>query len=379
MNATTRPPRRLKVLVVDDERISRRLMRAALESEFDLLEAADGAEAVEAFKTFLPDVVLLDVDMPVLDGVAAARQIRELAQNRFVAIFVISSAEEQPTLIRALGAGADDFLPKPFNANVFMPKLAVFMRLRDQQERILAQNHALDAYQQETRADHAIAAQIFTRMSSRAAHDPGLRMMMSSLLGDFNGDAILSAVTPRGQLRLLLADVTGHGLMGALGTLPLGTTFYTSTESGLPLLETTQRINRELTLLMPTNLFSAGVFIELDRAAGEVTLINAGMPPVFVVSADGVREVTSTNVPLGIVQGMELNVVRLRVQPGDHVYAMSDGIVERKGPNGDLFGSERVRALLETVKPTEAFDALVAAVGAFSNDADDVTLLAVKV
>ncbi|MFZ5444027.1 MAG: PP2C family protein-serine/threonine phosphatase [Myxococcota bacterium] len=371
--------RRLRILVADDERLSRRLIVANLEQEFELVEAEDGQEAVELFEKTAPDAVLLDVQMPRMDGVEVTRAIKAMTGERFVPIFLISGLEEQSTLIRGLAAGADDFLPKPFNKRVFKPKLDVFLRLQEMQRRLVKQNEALEAFQRETRAEHAVAAQVFERMLCRGAlTDPRVRVLLSPL-SVFNGDTVLAATTPRGAFRLLLADVSGHGLTGALGTLPLMTLFHAATEAGESMRDCAMRLNAELKAMLPPQLFCGAVMLELDREAGRLDVLNAGMPPLLIPRNE-MLAASSVNIPLGISRTWEPSIQTFEVEPDDRLFVMSDGVVEASNAAGEIFGLERVKETLLQTEPTTAFDVLIDAVKQHAGgQSDDLSLVKVRV
>lgn len=374
---TALPIAPLKVLVVDDDPISRLVVARSLSQRFEVLQAADGLEAVNLFARHQPDAVVLDVEMPVMDGIAATRRIKALAGDALVPVFLLSGAESVSTLARGLEAGADDFLPKPFDVRVFVPKLQVFLRLRAQHQRIVEQHRALDQYQRTTEFEHQLAGRIFERLSGRADLT-GLRAHLSPVTR-FNGDTLLAARTPSGAQRVLIADLTGHGLVAAIASMPLGSLFYDSTERGEPLQATLSRINHELHAALPRSVFAAVAVVEFDPEWGVVSIINAGMPPVFIRTPSTLIEVPSEAVPLAVVPELQLPVRRFDAVPGSCVFAMSDGIVERTGLDDELFGVERVRAVLSAVAPADGFDALLRKVCAFSPGDDDVTLVAVTI
>ncbi len=115
MNAQGRRNQPL-VLVVDDEDVMRLLARESLEQAgFAVMEAADGAEAVEVFQDVQPDIVLLDVKMPVLDGFGACARLRETASGLHTPILVMTGLDDVDSIERAYRAGATDFVNKPIN------------------------------------------------------------------------------------------------------------------------------------------------------------------------------------------------------------------------------------------------------------------------
>jgi two-component system, OmpR family, KDP operon response regulator KdpE len=114
-----------RLLVVDDERPIRKFLRASLEGEFDLHEAANGQEALIAVTSFRPDIIILDLGLPDMDGVEVTRRLREWTQ---IPIIVISVREQEQEKIAALDAGADDYLTKPFGVGELMARLRVALR-----------------------------------------------------------------------------------------------------------------------------------------------------------------------------------------------------------------------------------------------------------
>lgn len=123
-------PRR--ILVIDDELAIRRFLRASLNSdEYELIEAENGQQGIHATATKNPDVVLLDLGLPDMDGVEVARSIREWSQ---VPIIVLSARGREQDKIDALDAGADDYLTKPFGVGELMARIRVALRHASKQE-----------------------------------------------------------------------------------------------------------------------------------------------------------------------------------------------------------------------------------------------------
>lgn len=118
--------KKIKVLVVDDEPKIRMLIRANLEArDYEVYLAQDGVEAVEMAGRVDPDVIVLDVNMPRMDGIEACRRIREWAD---MPIIILSVREEEKDKVRALDEGADDYLTKPFGIEELLARIRVALR-----------------------------------------------------------------------------------------------------------------------------------------------------------------------------------------------------------------------------------------------------------
>lgn len=114
------------VLVVDDDRAIRRLLRTSLTAHgYVVREAETGRGALQDVTAYRPDVIILDLGLPDLDGVEVTRQLREWSQ---VPVIILSVREHEEDKIAALDAGADDYLTKPFGVGELMARLRVALR-----------------------------------------------------------------------------------------------------------------------------------------------------------------------------------------------------------------------------------------------------------
>lgn len=116
----------LRVLVVDDERAIRRYLHAALNAQgYTVFEASSGKDALNMTATERPDLIILDLGLPDLDGVEVTRQLREWTG---IPIIILSVREQEVDKISALDAGADDYLTKPFSSGELMARIRAALR-----------------------------------------------------------------------------------------------------------------------------------------------------------------------------------------------------------------------------------------------------------
>lgn len=117
---------RRRILVVDDEPKIRLFIRASLEANgYDVYLAQDGIEAVDKAASVLPDLIVLDVNMPRMDGIEACRRIREWTD---IPIIILSVRGDEKDKVRALDEGADDYVTKPFGVQELLARIRVALR-----------------------------------------------------------------------------------------------------------------------------------------------------------------------------------------------------------------------------------------------------------
>lgn len=120
-----------RILVVDDERPIRRFLRASLSGQYEIIESGTGEEAIRAVANERPDLIILDLGLPDIDGVEVTRRLREWTN---IPIIIVSVREQEVDKIAALDAGADDYLTKPFGAGELMARIRVALRRSGQDD-----------------------------------------------------------------------------------------------------------------------------------------------------------------------------------------------------------------------------------------------------
>jgi len=132
----------LKILVVDDERPIRRFLNASLGNRYMIFEAENGEDALHAAAINHPDVILLDLGLPDMDGTDLTRRLREWTD---VPVIVISVRDSEQDKVAALDAGADDYLTKPFGTSELLARIRVALRRsnKSENESVVYQNDDL--------------------------------------------------------------------------------------------------------------------------------------------------------------------------------------------------------------------------------------------
>src|ERR687896_2591111 len=125
------------VLVVDDVPANRELLEGHLDDlGYDVRQARDGLEALDAIAAEEPDLILLDIDMPRLDGISVCERLKAHPIRRLIPIVILTASSDRDTRLRGIAAGADDFLSKPFDAKELLVRARVLLRQRELNRRL---------------------------------------------------------------------------------------------------------------------------------------------------------------------------------------------------------------------------------------------------
>src|SRR6185436_12357915 len=137
-------PRKPKVLIADDDWLNRDLLENYLtRMGADVISTTDGSKAVELATGDPPDLILMDMQMPRMDGLEACRQLKSNPVTQFVPLVIITAMEGDEEKIKALEAGADDFITKPFSSFLLMTRLRALLKIKQLNDQLQARNRLL--------------------------------------------------------------------------------------------------------------------------------------------------------------------------------------------------------------------------------------------
>lgn len=380
-------PRRLKILVADDTDTDRLILESILRKEgHSVVLARNGLEAISVYEAERPDIVLLDALMPELDGFGAARTIKQLAGDELVPIIFLTSLSDTESLVHCLDAGGDDFLSKPYNRVILQAKIKAFNRMRELHSTMLVQRDQIVSYNNRLLQEQTVAKHVFDKVAhSGCLGAKNVRYFLSSL-AVFNGDVLVAAMRPNGNMMVLLGDFTGHGLPAAMGAMPLASTFYGMVPKGFGLNDILREINGKLKTILPVGIFCCATMLDINFRKKHIKIWNGGLPDGFIYhQRDGrISPIKSTHLPLGVLSNRVFkdDCIYFDLEEDDRLFLWSDGIHEARNSQGDMFGEERLKQVFtQNRTPSQLFGEIIESVqqfvGSHEKD-DDLSLLEIR-
>jgi sigma-B regulation protein RsbU (phosphoserine phosphatase) len=366
-----------RILVVDDDAAMLRTVERVLGPHHSVGTADGGEAALRLARGLAPELAILDVNMPGMDGFELLARLRA-EHPGLDAIFMTGVVHElDESLVRSIRERAFYFIQKPFERELLLALVERCLELR----RLLALDRS-----HRTRLESELAAARTFQQGLLPA--PSARVGSLSVAwryepcSELGGDFVDHATDGAGRLALALADVSGHGVSAAMLTSVVKSAFQGARADGFHPLAVVRRV---ASAVQP---FDEGRFVTLFCArldpSGELEYVNAGHPPALLLpppAAPGPLEPLGLTGPLVSPAfpevGWELG--RRSLRPGARLLVVSDGLLEARGPEG-LFGEARLAALAgrSTGEPRELLAELVSAVTAFAAGRpldDDLTLL----
>lgn len=362
------------ILAVDDTPINLNIIKAALGREFTIKAATSGPVALKIARSQQPDLILLDIMMPDMDGYEVCRLLRDTPDTRDIPIIFTTALSEVDDEVKGLELGAVDYISKPINPAILRARVRTQLALRQAQAELQQKNRRLQN-------ERETVESIVVKMRSDSNFDNRHLRYLVSPVEETNGDILLSAFRPDGTQHLLLGDFTGHGLPAAIGGPLVSHLFYSMTDRNCAANEIIAELNEVLCRQLPANIFLASALVEIAPARDSFKLWNAGLQNPLVIHQDGKHSrYDSTSPPLGIISHLPAtDCHQATAIAGERLYLFSDGIIESTNSDNEMFGYDRLEhCLAEITQSNSPLEQLLKTVEHFSHSAhqtDDITLV----
>ena len=370
-----------RVLVVDDVKTNVDILVHALRDEYKLSVALDGEAALRSIEKSPPDLVLLDIMMPGLDGYEVCRRLRAHESTRELPVMFLSSLEDVKDKTKGFEVGGNDYLTKPFEV------LEVKARVRSLLKAKLYADAVREAMARDLRIAREIQMGILPADLAAATRGTGLDVhAVIEPARAVGGDLYEVLRASDDRLVVALGDVSGKGIPAALFMAVAITVLRTLARQIAEPDEILRRLNDELAEQNPRGMFVTMQCLVFDLAARRVSCAGAGHHSLAVVSRDSPPRLAfpSSGRPAGLIPHNPIEQETLPLTPGDTFVLFSDGVSEAMTADDDFYGEERLLAVLEPMAGAtseEIVTRVLADVRTFTAGAkqsDDITMLAAR-
>ena len=335
------------ILIVDDTPANLRLLSQMLaEQGYQVRPVPDGPLALAAVRAEPPDLILLDIRMPEMNGYEVCERMKADALTRDVPIIFISALDATRDKVRAFTVGGVDYVTKPFQVEEVLARVETHLALRALQRRLQDANRKMGR-------ELALAGEVQTSFLPRGLPDiPDWQLSVTlKPARETSGDFYDFIALPNARLGIVVADVTDKGAGAAL-YMALSCTLIRTYAAEYPTQpkRVLSAVNRRILEDTNANQFVTVFYGILDPATGTLVYCNAGHCPPYLISAqDGedAQRLIRTGMPLGIFEDETWEQGVVQFTPGDVLVLYTDGITEAQNEQGAFFGEDR---LLESVK-----------------------------
>ena len=363
------------ILIVEDNPASLEIMQVRLEaSDYRVITATDGEEGLAKAQSSLPDLILLDVMMPKMDGLEVCRRLKNNDRLPFMPIIMVTAKTDTKDVIAGLEAGGDEYLTKPVDHGSLVARVKSMLRIKELHDTVIAQSTQLE---NQLKTASKIQTLFWPELPTP---EGGIRTWAVSQPASYVGGDFYDAIILSDKSVLAyVADVSGKGVPAALIMAAVSTKIRAEASLQQNLNLILRAVNGSMYELASTEgYFATVLLLKYWPRMRKIEMIRAGHINPVLVSPTGVREISGLKgVSLGVMEEVDYELAELVLEPGESLLLFSDGVTEAENASVEQFGYQRLIDQLSTSKSFPHGEGLLESVREWRGQAvvnDDLTI-----
>jgi len=333
-----------RILVVDDDRNIRKVLELHLsKAGYTVEHAENGKRCLQLVAEYPPDLVLMDMFMPVMDGMEAVKELRKNYSRGVLPVIILSSQQDKRSWAKAIQAGANDFVPKPFDKTELLARIGTNVTVGDLNNKLYQLTKDLTQKNQLLEDEKKLAAQVqriilpadlqFSSIDMDSFYHPS-----SKLAGDF-----YDAFSMRDKIIFMIGDVAELGTAAALISFAAKSILNSFGKANKTVEEIIRLTNRIICdMLGDSELYLTLVFGIFDEQTEQLSLISAGHVPIFYLRQSGTYPIEANGPPIGLDKNGSWQPFEKKFVKGDSLFLYTNGLVAAKNKHGIPFGRNQL-------------------------------------
>jgi serine phosphatase RsbU (regulator of sigma subunit) len=328
------------ILIVDDNPANVEILQMRLAANhYEIITAADGEEGLAMARDAQPDLILLDIMMPKMDGIEVCRHIRADASLPFIPIIMVTAKADSKDVVAGLEAGGDEYLTKPVDHAALVARVKSMLRIKELHDTVLEQSAQLKV-QLET------ATQIQSLFWPKIPElEAGGHIWAKSDPATYVGGDLYDVIPlPDDSLLVYVADVSGKGVPAALIMAALSTNIRSEALLQSEVDKLLGTVNNTLySLTSEEGFFATIVLGRYWPASGKLQLALGGHLQPLWIGQSGIGNLPQLKgISIGVTPDVHYEKREILLPPGEAVLFFSDGVIEAENEDQTLFGNERL-------------------------------------
>ena len=363
------------ILIVEDNPASLEIMQVRLEaSGYRVITATDGEAGLSLAESSLPDLILLDVMMPKMDGLEVCRRLKNNDSLPFMPIIMVTAKTDTKDVIAGLEAGGDEYLTKPVDHGSLVARVKSMLRIKELHDTVIAQSTQLE---NQLKTASKIQTLFWPELPTP---EGGIRTWAVSQPASYvGGDFYDAIILPDKSVLAYVADVSGKGVPAALIMAAVSTKIRAEASLQQNLNLILRAVNGSMYELASTEgYFATMLLLKYWPRMKRIEMIRAGHINPVLVSPTGVREISGLKgVSLGVMEEVDYELAELVLEPGESLLLFSDGVTEAENERVEQFGYQRLIDHLSTSKSFPHGEGLLESIREWRGQAvvnDDLTI-----
>jgi serine phosphatase RsbU (regulator of sigma subunit) len=328
------------ILIVDDNPASAEILRARLEANrYEIMTATDGESGLAMAREVKPDLVLLDIMMPKLDGLEVCRRLKSDDSLPFMPIIMITAKAASEDIVAGLEAGGDEYLTKPVDHAALVARVKSMLRIKSLHDTVIEQSVQLEFQLKTATKIQSLFWPEIPELNGRS------RIWAASEPAAYVGGDLYDVIPLLdGSVLAYVADVSDKGVPEALIMAALSTTIRSEARIQPEIERILETGNKRMCHLFSEEGFFATVAIaKYWPGSGEIQLSLAGhLQPVWIRAGVVTELPPIKGMPLGVELDVHLETQSFKLLAGESILFLTGGIIEAENEDSERFGHKRL-------------------------------------
>ena len=364
------------ILIVDDNPANVEILQMRLmANSYDVITATDGEMGLTMAREKLPDLILLDIMMPKMDGFEVCRQLKGDLTLPFMPIILVTAKTESKDVVAGLEAGGDEYLTKPVDHAALVARVKSMLRIKSLHDKVIEQSTQL---KKQLKTATRIQTLFWPEIPELEA---GGHIWAVSIPASYVGGDLYDVINlSDGSILAYVADVSDKGVPAALIMAALSSKIRSESRIHSDISRLLSSINNSMfNLISEEGFFATIVLVRYWPINGKMQLALGGhLQPLWIVK-DGLGNMPQLNgISLGITANANYEKKEITLSPGESILLYSDGLIEAENEEHELFGNERLIRYAKAKKDRHIGEGLFDEITKWRGNAivnDDLTML----
>ena len=368
-----------KILIIDDTVANIQILNEIFHQEHKVFFATSGAAGIEIARRELPDIILLDIMMPGIDGYETCSILKSDPATEPIPVIFVTAMGEEDDEAKGLAAGAIDFITKPISPPIVRARVKNHLELKHGRDMLQKVGLELAVKNATLEKERVLAHRLLEKILPDRFDIPGFSTAVFFRPSDEIGGDFFDGWIDGDTAHFMIGDISGHSISAALFMAVCKGLFMTIGKEMSDPSEIIAAANRTLVrMLSESGMYLTMIYLVCDRKSRMLKVASAGHNPAYLYSSSATVSIDATGPPIGWDMDDSWTVSEYLLSKGDKILLYTDGLVEIRNPEGDYFHEDIFSEVDPSLTVKEMLDKVFNAADSFCNGVfeDDLTIFA---
>ena len=371
-----------KILIIDDTVANIQILNEIFHEEYQIFFATSGGAGIEVAQRELPDIILLDVMMPEMDGYETCLILKSDPVTSSIPVIFVTAMGEEEDETRGLGAGAIDYLTKPISPPIVKARVKNHLELKSGRDMLEKIGKELAAKNVTLEKERVLAHRLLEKILPERINLSGFSTAVCFRPSDEIGGDFFDGWLDGDNAHFLIGDISGHSISAALCMAVCKGLFMSIGKGKSDPAGIIAEANRTMAkMLSESGMYLTMVYLVLDRKSRILKAASAGHNPAYIYSSSSMIQIEATGPPIGWDMDDRWAVSEYRIEAGDKILLYTDGLIETRNSEGEYLSEDIFSMVDSSLTVHEMLEEVFAVADRYCNGAfeDDLTIFAISI